>query len=174
MKTACSFLVLVPLAFIGGCVPNATIYFRPTVEIASTHEKSHCVPTEKFVHFTVEAGGSTLKVKGQADSYSRSYAEGTEGQYVIVGNWKEIRLKSNDFVLRTPGSTESIKPNKTYGDASSYDGYSMFNLGAVFPKQTSDSFHVRFPTLIVDGDEVELPVLHAKKTVWAGISPFNC
>jgi hypothetical protein len=174
MRAAFSILGLAALALIGGCLPNATIYFRPTVDIASTHEESRCVPTEKFVHFTVETGGSTLKVKGQGDSYSHPYAEGTEGQYVIVGNWKEIRLKSNDFDLRIPGSTESIKPNKTYGDASSYDGYSMFNLGAVFPKQSSDSFQVKFPVLIVDGEEVELPVLHVKKTVWAGISPFNC
>lgn len=174
MKTALTSLWLAALMLISGCVPNATFYYRPTVDVASSHEKSHCVPTEKTVHFTVDTRGSALKVRGQGDSYSHSYAAGTEGQYVIVGTWRDIALKNNDFQLLLPGRDHGIAPVKTYGDPSDHDGYSMFNLGAVFPLQSSDSFAVKFPTIIVDGEEVELPVLHVKKTVWAGISPFNC
>lgn len=157
-----------------GCLPNATMYYRPTVDVDSTHEKSHCVPTEKYVHFNINTKGQTLKVRGHGDSYSYSYAVGTEGQYVIYGTWKEIKYKNDDFYLVIPGSNNKIKPKKTYGERYDYDGYSMFNSGAVFSKQNSDSFDVTFPTLVVDGEEIELPILHVKKTIWTGISPFNC
>jgi len=150
------------------------MYYRPTVDVDSTHEKSHCVPTEKYVHFNIQTKGGLLKVRGHGDSYSYSYAEGTEGQYVIYGTWREIGYKDDGFYLTISGSNEKIKPKKTYGEKYERDGNSMFNSGAVFPKQDSESFDVIFPPLVVDGEVVELPVLHVKKTIWAGISPFNC
>ena len=155
-------------------MPNATVYFKPTVDVESTHEQSHCVPTEKYVHFNIKAKNRTFNVRGYGNSYSHSYAEGTEGQYVISGIWKEIKYKNNDFYILIPGSNEKIKPKKVYGETHDYKDHSMFNSGAVFPRLDADSFDVIFPPLIIDGEEVELPVLHIKRTIWMGISPFNC
>lgn len=174
MRKAFTCLAIVGLIVMSGCLPNATMYYRPTVDVDSTHEKSHCVPIEKYVHFRINTAAQVLRVRGYGDSYSHSHAEGTEGQYVIYGNWKEIKYKNDDFYLAIPGSNDKIKPKKTYGERHNYEGYSMFNSGAVFPKQDSDSFDVVFPPLLVDGEEIELPILHVKRTIWAGISPFNC
>lgn len=174
MKPAITFLTLASLVALGGCFPNATVYYRPTVDVESTHEKSHCVPTEKYVHFTINTRGQALKVRGYGESYSLAHAEGTEAQYVISGTWKEIGYKNSDFRLSLPGRSDTIKPEKTYAERHDHDGYSTFNSGAVFPRQKAESFEVTFPTLVVDGEEIELPILRVRKTIWTGISPFNC
>lgn len=155
-----------------GCVPNATVYYRPTVDVDSVHEEAHCVPMEKYVHFNIILKGQTLKVRGYGNTYSSS--EGTEGQFVIYGEWHEIKYKDSGFYLVVPGSDVKINPIKTYGEVNKHEGYLMFNSGVVFPKQSSESFDIIFPPLIIDGEEVELPILHVKRTVWVGISPFNC
>ena len=161
-------------SFLVGCVPNATVYYRPTVDIESTHEKSHCVPTEKYVHFNIKTKGQILKIRGYGNTYSHSYGEGTEGQFVITGNWNEIKFKNEEFYIMVPNINEKVKPIKIYGEVHNFDGYSSFNSGAVFPKQNAGSFDVIFPSLIIDGEEIELPILHIKRTIWTGISPFNC
>jgi len=132
------------------------------------------VPVEKYVHFTIETKNHTLKVRGYGNTYSHAYAKGSEGQYVISGNWKEIGYKNDDFFLVVPGREEKIRPTKIYHEQHRYADYSSYNSGAVFPKQDADSFDVIFPALIVDGEAIVLPVLHIKRTLWTGISPFNC
>lgn len=157
-----------------GCVPNATVYYKPTVDIQSTHEKSHCVPTEKYVHFNIKSKDRTFRVRGYSNTYSHSYGKGTEAQLVIYGKWNKIKYKNNNFYIAIPGTDKKIKPTKIYGEVHNQDGSSQFNSGAVFPKQDADKFDVIFPPLIIDGEEIELPVLHVKRTIWVGISPFNC
>lgn len=157
-----------------GCVPNATVYYKPTVDVESTHEKSHCVPTEKYVHFNIKTKNQTLKVRGYGNTYPTSKGEVAEGQFVISGKWNEIKYKNEDFYMMAPDINEKIKPTKIYGDVHDYDGYSSFNSGAVFSKQNGDSFDISFITLIIDGEDVKLPILHIKRTIWIGISPFNC
>ena len=161
-------------SFIVGCVPNATVYYRPTVNVESVHEKSHCVPTEKYVYFNIRIKGQTLKVRGFGNTYSNSEGGGTEGQFIISGNWNEIGYKNKDFYIVVPGIDLKIKSIKTYGDVHKNDGSLSFNSGAVFPKQNGDNFDIIFPPLIIDGEEIELPILHIKRTIWFGISPFNC
>ena len=162
------FIVLV------GCVPNATTYYRPTVDIESTHEKSHCVPTEKYVHFNIKTKNQTLKIRGYGSTYPTSSGEFSEGQFVITGNWQEIKYKNDEFYLIDPDSSTKTKAIKIYGDVHDYKNKSSFNSGAVFPRQKGDSFDVIFPPLLIDGEEVELPILHIEKKIWMGISPFNC
>lgn len=157
-----------------GCVPNATVYYKPTVDVESTHEKSHCVPTEKYVHFNIKTKKQTLKVRGYGNTYPTSNGEVAEGQFVISGNWKEIKYKNEGFYITAPNINEKIKSIKIYGEVHDYDGYSSFNSGAVFPKKNGESFDIIFPTLIIDGEEVKLPILHIQRTIWIGISPFNC
>ncbi|ABM03107.1 hypothetical protein Ping_1280 [Psychromonas ingrahamii 37] len=157
-----------------GCVPNATVYYKPLVDVESTHEKSHCVPTEKYVNFIIKTKDQTLKVRGYGNTYSTSHGEVSEGQFVIYGNWNEINFKNEDFYITAPAINDKSKPIQIYGEVHDFDGYSSFNSGAVFPKQDGDSFDVIFPSLIIDGEEVKLPTLHIKRTVWIGISPFNC
>ena len=157
-----------------GCAPNATRYYRPTVDVESTHEKSHCVPTEKYVYFNIKTKDQTLKVRGYGNTYSTSHGEVVEGQFVIYGNWNKIKYKDEEFYIMPPDINEKIKPIEIYGKVHDFDSYSSFNSGAVFPKQGGDSFDMIFPSLIIDGEEVELPILHIKRTIWIGISPFNC
>jgi len=169
------FVISIFLTFvIVGCAPNATVYYRPSVDIESTHEKSHCVPTEKYVHFNIKTKDQTLKVRGYGNTYSNSYGGGTEGQFVVDGNWNKIKYKNENFYLMVPGINKKIKPIKVYGDVHNFEGYSSFNSGAVFPKQDADKFDIYFPPLIIDAEELELPILHIKRTIWTGISPFNC
>jgi hypothetical protein len=165
--------ILIFFVFVG-CVPNATFYYKPAVDVESTHDKSHCVPTEKYVIFNIKTKDQTLKVRGYGNTYLTYHGEVSEGQFVIYGNWNEIKFKNEDFYIMTPDMSEKFKPIKIYGEVHDFDGYSSFNSGAVFPKQEGDSFDVIFPSLIIDGEEVKLPILHIKRTVWMGISPFNC
>lgn len=162
------------IAALVGCVPNATTYYRPTVDLESTHEESHCVPTEKYVHFEVRIPQGALKVRGYGLTYKHGDDEGTEGQYVIDGLWKDIHYQNDVFYLTVPGSDVQIKPIKTYADLFEYATQSKLSSGAVFPKQTSDAFDVHFPPLIVDGTVIDLPVLHIQKTLCTWISPFDC
>ncbi len=157
-----------------GCVPNATLYYRSTVDFESTHEKSHCVPTEKYVHFNILTKNQILKVRGYGNTYSTSHGEVSEGQFVIYGSWNEIKFKNKEFYILAPDTNEKIKPLEVYGEVHNFGSDSSFNSGAVFPKQDGDSFDVIFPSLIIDGEEVKLPILHVKRTIWIGISPFNC
>lgn len=157
-----------------GCAPNATVYYRPSVDIESVHEKSHCVPTEKYVYFNIKSKDRTFRVRGYSNTYSHSYSTGTEAQLVVTGKWKEIKYKNDDFYITIPGTDKKIKPTKTYGEIHQYNSDSQFNSGAVFPKQDADKFDVNFPPLIINGEEIKLPVLHVKRTIWVGISPFNC
>jgi hypothetical protein len=162
------FLVL------SGCVPNATVYYRPTVDVESTHEKGHCVPTERYVHFTIKAKDQTFKVRGYGNTYSNSYGEVVEFQFVISGKWSEIKYINDEFYMMVPDTNKKINPIKIYGEVREFDGFSSFNTGAIFSKQGGDSFDVVFPSLIIDGEKIELPILHIKRTIWMGISPFNC
>jgi hypothetical protein len=170
LKVGISTLVIV----LAGCVPNATVYYRPSVNVASTHEKSHCVPIENHVLFDIKTKSQTLTVRAYGTIYSTSRGEFAEGQYVINGNWQEIKYINDKFYITTPDIAEKVAPIKIYGEVHRYDGYSSFNSGAVFPRPKSDTFDVTFPPLLIDDEEVELPVLHIKRTIWMGISPFNC
>lgn len=162
------------LLAITACVPNATMYFRPTVDIESTHQQAHCVPVDRFVLFNLKVKEQTLKVRGYGDTWSHPHGSGTEGQYVIEGKWDDIRYKNDGFYLLVTGSDIKVRPTKISGQVHHYEGYSTFNASAVFPEQNAARFDIYFPPLLVDGVEVELPVLHLKKTLWTGISPFNC
>jgi hypothetical protein len=150
------------------------MYYRPTVDVESTHEKSHCVPTEKYVHFNIKVKNKSFRVRGYGNTYSHSWGEGTEVQLVVQGKWDEIKYKNDYFYITSPERNEKVTPKKIYGKVHKHNGESSFNFGAVFPKQDEDRFDAFFPPLIIDGEEVELPVLHIKKTIWIGISPFNC
>jgi len=169
------FIIFTSIIFaLIGCVPNATVYYKPTVDVESTHEKSHCVPTEKYVHFEIITKKQILKIRGYGNTYSTSDGEVAEGQLVIYGKWDEIKYENKEFYVLVPGINKKIKPIKTYGEVHNFDSYSSFNSGAIFPKQVGDSFDLIFPALIIDGEKIELPILHIKKTIWIGISPFNC
>jgi len=157
-----------------GCVPNATVYYKPTVDVESTHEKSHCVPTEKYVHFNIKTKDQILKIRGYGNTYSSSEGEVVEGQLVIYGNWHEIKYQNDEFYMMVPGFKEKFKSLKIYGEVHDNDGYLSFNSGAIFSKHGVDSFDLIFPALLIDGEKIDLPILHIKKTIWIGISPFNC
>lgn len=163
------------LASIVGCLPNAEVYYRPSIDVESTHEKGNCVPTERYVYFNIKTKNQVLKVRGYGNTYTGSQGKlVSEGQYVIFGNWDEIKYKNEDYYIVGSDNDEKVKPQKIYGEVHVYDSYSSFNSGAVFIKQRGDNFEVFFPPLIIDGEEIELPVLHIEKTIWMGISPFNC
>lgn len=171
--------ILVGVLLVGllvGCVPNATTYYRPSVDLESTHEKGHCVPTEKYVHFKIKTKNQTLKIRGYGNTYSTYKGNFSEAQYVISGKWNNISYKNNDFIIVGSGNNQKVKSQKIYEkvNISHSDSSLMFNSSAVFPKQEGDSFDVYFPLLIIDGEEIKLPVLHIEKTIWMGISPFNC
>lgn len=169
------FIIFTSITFVLiGCVPNATVYYKPTVDVESTHEKSHCVPTEKYVHFEISTKKQILKIRGHGTTYSTSDGEVAEGQFVIYGKWNDVKYENDKFYLIVPGINKKIKPLKTYGEVHNFDDYSSFNSGAIFPKQVGDSFDLVFPSLIIDGEKIDLPILHIKKTIWIGISPFNC
>lgn len=156
-----------------GCVvPNATVYYRPTVDVNSTHEKSHCVPTEKYVHFNLKTKNQILKVRGYGSIYA--YGEKSEGQFIIKGKWNKIKYKNKNSYLIVPDTNKKIKPLKIYDELHNYDDYSSFNFSIVFPKPNTDRFDIVFPPLIIDDEEIKLPILHIEKKVWIGISPFNC
>ncbi len=101
--------VVTPALLLAGCVPNATVYYRPSVDIPSTHEKSHCVPTENYVIFTIKTKSQILKVRGYG-SISTYRDEFAEAQYVIDGNWNEIKYKNDKFYIMASGGTEKVAP----------------------------------------------------------------
>ena len=174
IKLTLWLFILISLA---GCLPNATVYYRPSVDVESTYEQGHCVPVDKYVFFNIKSKSQTLTVRGYGDTYTGKDGElVSSGQYVISGRWEEIRYKNDDFYITGENSGEKIKAVRIYGEV--HDSYTdsslVFNSSAVFPKQEGDNFDIYFPMLIIDGEEIELPVLHIKKTIWMGMSPFNC
>lgn len=176
MHTIKPLIGILIMIFMVGCLPNATTYYRPSVDIESVYEKGHCVPTEKYVHFKIKTKNQTLKIRGYGNTYSTSSGEFSEAQYVIIGVWNNISYKNDDYFIVGSDSNEKVKSQKIYEkvNVSHTDSSLMFNSSAVFPKQNGDGFDVYFPLLIIDGEEIELPVLHIEKKIWMGISPFNC
>ncbi len=177
MQKSKSVIWALMFVFLAGCVPNATVYYRPSVDVESTYEQGHCVPVDKYVFFNIKAKSQTLKVRGYGSTYTGAQGElVSEGQYVIFGNWNEIKYKNEDFYITGSDADGKVKAQKLYGEVnvSHSDSNSMFNSSAVFPKQDGNSFDVYFPPLIIDGEEIDLPVLHIEKTIWMGMSPFNC
>lgn len=168
------FMPLIFSVFLTACVPNATSYYRPSVDFKSYHEKAHCVPVEKFVHFTIEYEKGILEIRGSGSIYSTGKGKRASGQYVIEGKWAEIKYKDDNFYYSDANSTERLKAKEIFGKVYQYRDSKMFNSEAVFDNPSSDNFDVIFPKLIVDGEELSLPVLHVEKKIWMGISPFNC
>ena len=175
MKLIKLFIIAVISVLLASCVlPNATSYYRPTVDVKSSHVKGHCVPLERYVLFEINVKGKHYKFRGYGNTYSHNGGEGTEVQLIVEGTWNEIKYKNNEFYLIPKGGSKKIDPTKIYGEQHQYKDKQSFNSGAVFPKVGEDEFDAYFPQLIIDGEEIDLPVLHIKKTIWIGISPFNC
>ena len=165
------------LTLLMGCAPKAKVYYRSSVEIESTREKQHSEPTEKYVYFDMETKNKTLsirgyeipknqalKIRGHGETYSTSEGEFSEGQYVVFGNWRKIGYKNEDFFIAGSGNDEKVKSRNYYGEEHHLHEYnSYYKFGAVFPKQNGDNFDVFFPPLIIDGEEIQLPVLHIEK-----------
>lgn len=169
-----SIIAVISVLLASCAVPNATSYYRPTVDVKSSHIKGHCVPLERYVLFEINVKGKVYKFRGYGNTYSHKWGEGTEVQLIVDGNWNEIKYKNNEFYLIPKGGSKKIQPTKIYGEQNQHKDELSYNSGAVFPKVEEDAFDAYFPPLIIDGEEIELPVLHIKKTIWVGISPFNC
>ncbi len=162
------------LSIFSACMPNATIYYRPTVAIPSSHEKGNCVPIEKYVHFTIPTKKGAIRVRGYGNTFSTSDGNFIEAQYVIYGNWNEIKYAGDDFSATVTGSDQTLQPTDFYGEVYQFEHTRMFNSGCVFKKPAGKSFEFTFPVLLIDGEEITLPVLHIEKKLWVGLSPFNC
>ncbi|MCB1614680.1 MAG: hypothetical protein KDI30_01575, partial [Pseudomonadales bacterium] len=172
-------------AFLWSCVPNATVYFHPSVEngVVTT---PHCVPAESIIDFQLGEGEHRLQVRALADNGDTVH----QVALFFGGNhWRSIHFFDTGFVIRdleshviiTPSSllaykVDSIEPLtvEPYLAPAGRPGLSRFSVQINTAEPLPDNFELQSPPAVVDGEQIAFPPIRFERKVWAGISPFNC
>ena len=174
---------LLPLGLLvmTGCVPNTTVYYRPSMEGGQILAR-HCVPTKSIIEF----GTLPLQV---------SLVEGNNGWSVIMGlpvkrpphtSWQTFHFTSSNMQLRNLDNGELITLQQAFvlrdDDSNSIitpyrplrPGRWLFTVDMKLPTPPPNEFELLVPSMVIDGHEVHFPPIHFERKMWMGISPFNC
>jgi len=168
-----------------GCVPNAVTYYRPVVDGGKVL-KSHCVPTESIIEFNLPNANGRLHVRAWADNgkYVNQIALFFSGKA-----WSEIHFTSSDFRIRdieensiiSASSVKAYKADSTvnltaepYKAPPDRPGLPRFQVQINSHRPLPNNFELLSPTIVIDGEEMKLPVIRFEQNQLMGISPFNC
>jgi hypothetical protein len=166
---------------LAGCVPNATSYYRPSMEGGQVLAR-HCVPTESIVEF----GALPMQA---------SIIEGNNGWFASLSlpskrpsppAWKTFHFATPDFQMRDldTGVTTGGLPVRVLRDDKSdspvepyrppQTGGWLYAVDVKLPGPPPEKFELLMPALVIDGREVRYPPIRFERKTWMGISPFNC
>jgi len=165
-----------------GCVPNAQVYYRPTVEGGAVM-KGHCVPLESGVDFLVGPVPVVTRVLTTRN-----------GDFVYLSIKRvpdtEFHFKSARFSIREKGGRVLAEPKLEIDRDDRLDTVTApfpqeaqpgarkvvatFRIYVPLPSPVPESFELNVPPLVVAGREYPFPAVGFERKVWMGISPFNC
>ncbi len=169
------------LLLLTGCVPNATSYYRPSMEGGQVLAR-HCVPTESIVEF----GALPMLA---------SVIEGNNGWFVVLSlparrpaqqMWQTFHFTTPDFRVRDLDSGVTVErlsvsvlrddrwdsPVEPYRPPR--PGGWLYSVDVKLPGPPPEKFELLIPALVIDGHEVRYPPIRFERKTWMGISPFNC
>ncbi len=184
-KNTLPIFVCLALA-LSGCVPNASVYYRPSAEGGVVLTGS-CVATESSLELVLTNNVSSTTMLARAN-------EGGEINQVYLafsGNeWRTISFTSLDFELIDLDKKTSLEPLaiKAHNDSGfstlhtrPYEAQrtplasmTRFSVQINLPEQMPENFDLRIPSLMLDSVEIQIPKIRFEREIWAGISPFNC
>lgn len=164
-----------------GCVPNAAIYYRPSMEGGHILAR-RCVPTESIVEF----GALPMQASVIEGHRAWEIALGLRPMKTLQPTWQTFHFATSDFyvrdlvsgittnslpisVLRDDKSSSAIEPYRMAGR-----GQGLFTIYVELPGRPPERFEFLLPPLLIDGKEVRFPPIRFERKVWTGISPFNC
>ena len=161
-----------------GCVPNATVYYRPSVDGGKV-VTAHCVPTQSNIDFQV----GSLPIRARAN-------EGQNGTIVSLtpsaSSWKTFHFTTTNFAVRNLDSGVTIRNllvrvmrhdksdliTEPYHVQTEKGHY--YWLDVYLPRPTPENFEILSPSIMLDDKEFKFPPIRFERKVWVGISPFNC
>ncbi len=176
------------LVFLQGCVPNATVYYQPSVEGGKLQAGS-CVPVKNRVAFVV---GDSIFSSLPVSAYS-NFSGKRINLSLSLGPpaWHKIHFLSERFVVydvdndkqysditiavnRDDNIESSSTPYPDYSKYKSPPRYKYFDVHISVPDNNSETIELRVPPVIVNDVEVDFPIIRFHRKLWMGISPFNC
>ena len=179
MKPSIAVLFALLIPALGGCLPNAVSYHRPTVEGGKTLS-GRCVPIESTVDLSV----GLVPVRA-----------GLNRKHVFLSlsrmPWQTLRFSSAEFRIRDLQTGRTIEPRsvEVFRDdavksltapypqgagTSAARGGSSFWVHVNLQNPIPERFALIAPSLVVDGEEEAFPVIRFEHQRWMGMSPFNC
>lgn len=182
MKPTIIIYLLVTI-ILGGCVPNAVTYYQPSSDGGHIREAG-CVPTASLLDFTLRNSHGHLPIRALADngSYVNQIA-----LFIFKGNWKTFRFSSTDFRIYDLDKKIILHPAevRTFSEKGMHplttDPYVIENeklpiseIQITLTEMLPEHFELLSPSIIIDGEEIEFPIIRFEHKVWVGISPFNC
>jgi len=178
-----SFLVLA----LSGCAPNAVTYYRPAADGGQVRARN-CVPVESLLDLEIKNTHKSIEIRAWAD-------DGKHINQVYIGFsgelWSNINFTSTDFKVIDLDRNITIEILSVFADK--HDGFTKlntepytaphlraglqiprFSVQIRLPDPMPKNFELSIPSVVIDGDEIELPTIRFERKVWVGISPFNC
>ncbi len=174
---------LVPfvLLMLTGCVPNATSYYRPSMEGGQVLAR-HCVPTESIVEF----GALPMQASASDGNNALFVSLSLPSKRPTQTAWQTFHFATPDFRVRDleSGATVeglSVRVLRDDGSDSLLEPYRpprpsgwLYSVDVKLPGPPSAKFELLIPALVIDGHEVRYPPIRFERKTWVGISPFNC
>lgn len=181
------FLIVIMATLLCGCVPNAVTYYQPTVDGGILRE-AHCVPTKSLMDFTVTGGRADAQKSLPLSAFANNGSHVHQvALFLSPGAWQQFRFVSVDFRIYDRAKKVSLVPKavRTFSDKGmsplTTEPYvrqggrpPISEIQVTLEDLLPDDFDLLVPPIVIDGEEVEFPVIHFERKVWMGISPFNC
>lgn len=161
-----------------GCVPNATQYYRPSVEGGRQLTTGHCVPLPRAVVFQV----GPLPVRALLGAGARTtYVDLRLGDRAdlpdaAAASWQSYHFTADRFLMRDLARDTLSGPLTRFTSSPDVTETSTQPrwVEVRIPKPLPARFEFISPPIMVDGQSLPFPVIRFEKTLWMGISPFNC
>lgn len=169
------------LLLLTGCVPNATSYYRPSMEGGRVLAR-HCVPTESIVEF----GSLPMQASANDGSNALFISLSLPSKRPAQSAWQTFHFAAPEFRVRNLDSgvmIEGVSVRVLRDDSSDsvVDPYHppragswLYSIDVKLPGPPPEKFELLIPPLMIDGREVRYPPIRFERKIWMGISPFNC
>lgn len=184
MKLIIAILYAILAMAFSGCLPNAVTYYRPSVEGGQLRQP-RCVPTKSLVDFTIGNSRKYLLIRALSDNGKHVHQVAL---FFSDGSLEKFHFASTDFRIFDLDKKIMLRPSSVVAYLKSGQGalttepyYLKAGKGPVLlsvqinvPGMLPANFKLLSPSIVIDGEEIALPVIHFERKVWVGISPFNC
>lgn len=170
---------------LAACTPNTVTFYRPAVD-GGELLRPHCVPTESMIEFDLPEPGGRLRVRAWADNGKQVHQVSL---FFMGKGWNELNFTSTQFQIRdierhqtTDASVvRAYKSDRIedltlapYQAPPERPGLSRFQIQVNSAAPLPEIFDLLSPSIVLDGEVIDFPVIHFELQRWFGISPFNC